>query len=89
MDAGEIVDVATAILKSGAQKKHPERIKCGELLVKASAILESPLENLLRDGAASGEAKIQDLVEILIMIGQVACQRKNWSEFLIDGSHML
>ena len=56
--------------------------------MKALSILESPLEGLLRDGAASGEAKIQDLVEILIMIGQVACQRKNWSEFLIGESHI-
>ena len=83
VEAGEVVDVATAILKGGAQKKFRERRKGGELLVKALAILESPLENLLRDGAVSGEAKIQDLVEIIITIGQVACERKIWSEFLL------
>ncbi len=82
VDAGEVVDVATAILKGSAQKKFRERRKGGELLVKALAILESPLENLLRDGVASGEAEIQDLVEIIITIGQVACERKIWSEFL-------
>lgn len=82
VDAEEVVDVATAILKGGALKKSRERRKGGELLVKALATLESPLENLLRDNAASGGAKIQELVDILITIGEVACQRRHWSEFL-------
>lgn len=82
VDAEEVVDVATAILKGGALKKSRERRKGGELLVKALATLESPLENLLRDNTASGGAKIQELVDILITIGEVACQRRHWSEFL-------
>jgi hypothetical protein len=82
VDAEEIVGVATAILKAAAQKKSRERRKGGELLVKALAMLESPLKNILRDDAALGEAKIQELGDILITIGQVACQRKNWGEFL-------
>jgi hypothetical protein len=88
VDAEEVVGVATAILKGGAQKKSRERRKGGELLVKALATLESPLENLLRDDAALGMAKIQELVDILLTIGQAACQRKNWSEFLAGGSHI-
>lgn len=88
MNAGEVVDIATAILKAGAQKKSRERRKGGKLLVKALAILGSPLENLLRDDAALREAKIQELGDILISIGQVACQRKNWSKFLAGGYYI-
>lgn len=85
MSAEEVVDISTAILKGATQKKYRERRKGGVLLVKALTILEIPLENLLRDDAAVGEAKIQELGGILITIGQVACQRKNWSESLASG----
>lgn len=80
--AEEIVDVATAILKGCARKKFRERRKGGVLLVKALAILESPLQTLLRDNKVLVEAKIQELGGILLTIGQVACQHENWSEFL-------
>jgi len=82
VDAEEVVDVATAILKGSAQKKSRERRKGGVLLVKALAILESPMQTLLHDNRALGEAKIQELGGILLTIGQVACQHENWCEFL-------
>ena len=82
MNAEEVIDVATAILKGGAKKKSRERRKGEVLLVKALAILEIPLQTLLRDNRPLGEAKIQELGSILLTIGQVACQRENWSEFL-------
>ena len=85
VEAEEVIDVAMAILKAGAQKKSRERRKGGVLLVKALAILESPLENLLRDSRTLGEARIQELADILLTIGQMAGQRKNWSEFLAGG----
>ena len=84
MNVEEVVGVATAILKGSAQKKSRERRKGRVLLVKALAILESPLQTLLRDNKALGEAKVQELGDILLTIGQVACQHKNWSEFLAD-----
>jgi hypothetical protein len=82
VDAGEVVDVATAILKGSIQKKSRERRKGGVLIVKALAVLENPLGDLLRDDKASAEARVQELGDILLTIGQVACQRKNWSESL-------
>jgi hypothetical protein len=82
VDAEEIVDVVTAVLK-GAQKKTRERRKGAVLLVKALAMLERPLENLIHQDKALGEAKIQELGDILLTIGQVACQHKNWSKFLV------
>lgn len=85
VSAEEVVDVVAAILKGNVPKKSRERRKGGTLLVKALAILEIPLENLLREDRALGEAKIQELGDILLTIGQVACQRKNWSELLADG----
>jgi hypothetical protein len=82
VNAEDVVDVATAILKGSAHKKPRERRKGRALLVKALEILESPIQALLRDNKALGEVKIQELGGILLTIGQTACQHENWGEFL-------